>query len=180
MLLYRLFTPPKWSDSQDDCFRAKLNRVSFNDIKKLASHAQELGNGVVIDNVIVSFTDMLRGAAFGPGNRPRKKTKKKKDKPWFDYDCKNKLKFIRLLCKSLKSRPWDGNLRGKVMYERKSLKFIIRKKYRLYRKKILDRLMFDDNQTSSSFWNLMNKIKNEKRGRCEYEYFSKGMGRIFY
>ena len=80
---------------------------------------------------------MLRGAAFGPGNRPRKKKKKKKDKPWFDYDCKNKLNFIRLLCKSLKSRPWDGNLRGKVMYERKLLKHIIRKKYRLYRKKNL-------------------------------------------
>ena len=152
---------PKWTLKHEDTFRANLSQSNFNAMKKRASHFLTKGESSGVDSIIVDFTSMLQ-CALGRPNRRKTNKKKRNDKPWFDIDCKSKLRRIRSLCKILKSEPWDATLRLQIMQERKLLKTTIRKNHRLYKKKILDKLTSNESNNSSTFWQLINKIKKKE------------------
>ena len=160
--LRNIYTP-KWSDKKEELFRSKLNKVEMNEVIEQATSAHLSGerNKSCINGAITAFTGVLQRAAFGSERRPIR-NKRRKDKPWFNHDCRIKLRFIRSLCKRLKGNPWDINLRLKVMYEKKMFKKGIRKNHRLYKQRILDRLMSNENNDSPNFWRLINKIKKKE------------------
>ena len=168
---------PKWTLKQEYSFRANLNKSRFNEIKERASHIATKGESTGVDTII---GDGMLQCALGKPDRRKTNKMKRKYKPWFDFDCKSKLRRIRLLCKRLKSAPWDATLRLNIMQERKSLKTTIRKNHRLYKKKILDKLMSDESNNSSNFWQLINKIKKNEVQDIRVSIFQiRSVGSVF-
>ena len=74
-------------------------------------------------------------------------------------ECKSKIKLIKTLCRQLKAKPWDDNLRLKVLHERKSFKKMTRKKHRLHKRYILEKMNRIEANDSSSFWNFVDILK---------------------
>ena len=85
------------------------------------------------DNLVHDFSDLLKNAVIRTKALPRskytskKKKKQKPNKPWYDDECKVKLRHINSLGHHLQRSPWDKGLRSKVYAEKKTIQQIVAK-----------------------------------------------------
>ena len=95
--------------------------------------------------------------------RPRitLKTKKKKNKAWFDRDCSALKRSVRDLARRISNRQANNELIKHYYNEKKRYKTLIRKKHRQYKAKILNDLVDLEKLNPKEFWNLIDKFKNE-------------------
>ena len=97
--------------------------------------------------------------------RPRithNKSKKKKDKPWFDRDCSALKRSIHDLASRISNRQTNNELLKRYYNEKKRYKTLIRKKtHRQYKAKILNNLVDMEKTNPKEFWKLIDKFKNE-------------------
>ena len=103
--------------------------------------------------------------------RPRitLKTKKKKNKAWFDRDCSALKRSVRDLARRISNRQANNELIKHYYNEKKRYKTLIRKKHRQYKAKILNDLVDLENQILKSSGILLtnSKMKVELRVRSQ-------------
>jgi hypothetical protein len=92
--------------------------------------------------------------------RRKNRTVCKKKKPWIDVECEEKYKTIKSLSRTLQENPWDKHLRIKVYKLKKDFNKLTRKKHRLYRNILINRIVESEKNDPNEFWKTIDKLKN--------------------
>jgi hypothetical protein len=112
----------------------------------------------------------------GPEKKKNRKVCKKK-KPWIDMECEEKYRTIKSLSRTLQENPWDKHLRIKV-YKliKKDFNKLTRKKHRLYRNILINKIVESEKNDPNEFWKTIDKLKNRSSdpssGISSHEWFT--------
>lgn len=89
-----------------------------------------------------------------------RKNKHKKDKPWFDNQCKDLRRKLRYITKSLNKDPYNPNFRGSYFNLKKQCKSTIRRARRQHEQAILHNLEYLNEKELKKFWKLLKQLRN--------------------
>ena len=99
-----------------------------------------------------------------PSHKESRKTKKKTniDQPWFDKECKSIKKKINSLGKQLRRNPLDVGVRQNLFTTKRSFKNMTKKKKKLYKKSIIDKMQLTKQSEIKQYWKLLNNLDLER------------------
>ncbi|CAG2203871.1 unnamed protein product [Mytilus edulis] len=132
----------KWTTKREEIFKSNMLKVNFgtinSDVDNLTQKidANNTCNSNVtqsVNDTVSSISSILYNAAFlsntnkTPGKTKRSKRRKIK-KPYYDNECESKYRSLKSLTRKLCTEPWNDSLRHKVLYNKKELNKLIRKK----------------------------------------------------
>ena len=173
-----------WSDGSHDRYimallstksqdkLAKFLTESYGTSKKDANDAANTMADIII----------LAGEASLKVKRPRKKTNYKKNKSWFDRECKNIQVEMKTLAKLLKHAPYDKHLYSLYSTKRLQLKKLCKLKKRSLKNNILNSLLSLQDTNPKAFWTLLKNMDDESStdspgmsipSKHWYDYFHK-------
>ena len=66
------------------------------------------------------------------------------------------------MSRKLRLRPWDAELRLKILHERKAFKKMTRRKYRIFKRNVLEKINSIESSDTASFWNLVDILKHKQ------------------
>lgn len=172
MALNPNYVVEKWTKLTEERFISNLAKININNINMdIKSTKEKILNGTLndeekiqaVDNIVNEFSNDLRKSAFGTkiSLDRKKKTQKKKNKPWHDIDCKAQLKHVKQLGRVLSKSPWDKNLRIKVLQAKKEYNKLMRKKFRAYKAKLLKSMVDMSDKNPNEFWKIYNILNNK-------------------
>ncbi|CAG2246642.1 unnamed protein product [Mytilus edulis] len=165
----------KWTTKREEIFKSNMLKVNFgtinSDVDNLTQkiEANNTCNSNVtqsVNDTVSSISSILYNAAFlsntnkTPGKTKRSKRRKIK-KPYYDNECESKYRSLKSLTRKLCTEPWNDSLRHKVLYNKKELNKLIRKKYRQFRHKMIKQIIDSNNSCPNDFWNTVKKLKKE-------------------
>ncbi|CAG2187344.1 unnamed protein product [Mytilus edulis] len=132
----------KLTTKREEMFKSNMLKVNFgtinNDVDNLTPKIDEnntFNSNVTqsVNDTVSSISSILYNAAFlsntnkTPGKTKRSKRRKIK-KPYYDNECESKYRSLKSLTRKLCTEPWNDSLRHKVLYNKKELNKLIRKK----------------------------------------------------
>ena len=178
-----------WSKIREEIFSRNMIQYknSFLEIHEQITEIQETDNPSdvtrKINGLMNDFAALLQKAAQFKARDPKRTKKRKHNKPWFDANCSSITRTIRRLCRLLRKNPWDKTLQLEIMCKKKLLRKTIRKQHRIYKRKLLDKLLYAEQTNPTEFWNIVNKMKGKERkdvsseieSNTWYSYFKKLM-----
>jgi hypothetical protein len=80
--------------------------------------------------------------------------------PWIDMECEEKYRTIMSLSRTLQENPWDKHLQIKVYKPKKDFNKLTRKKHRLYRNILINKIVESEKNDPNEFWKTIDKLKN--------------------
>ena len=94
----------------------------------------------------------------------KKRIKRKRKQFWYENECTNNYKHLKVLSRQLTKNSWDNHLRSKKIYEHKLYKRLVRKKHRHFKNKLLGNLIENEKTNPKDFWNTINTLLKCNKG----------------
>ena len=159
------FNPPtyKWLPKYKDQYIHALQSAHCQESVKRFCNEQSGSSTNDINQAVSKITSIIVSAAklaqIPKKNNTKSKKSRKRNKPWYDTDCKAAYKYLNYLGNRLKMYPYDKTLAQQLKQKRKEYKRLINYKAKLHKTGILTQFETLKSTNPTEFWKLFEKLK---------------------
>lgn len=100
---------------------------------------------------------------------------RKKDKPWFDSECRNTKSNLSILAKKITTSPEKQETRKRLFIEKRFKKMVTSKKRKQKHKFFTDLELKDRDGNQKEFWKTLRKISSKERSH----HIQPSLGNLF-
>jgi hypothetical protein len=165
-----------WSNVDSQKF---ISAISAPDVvSRVHSLLLSDSSNSTVDNVISELSEIITNAADKAGIRQKRAVtnkapkKKKRNKNWYDRDCKSMRRQLKTDGRRLHRNPFDPNLLNKFRYSRKMFKKLLNRKKKDYKQGILGQLESLQSNNPKVYWNLFKKLRELDRSHTSHNPIS--------
>ena len=154
----------KWNNKTKEIFNHQIN--SNETLEKVVEleNLVEIEGENNIDKVIEKLNIIYNQNIDKTGTKKAKLQKNKtKHKKWFDYQCYEMNKRLKLVAKLCATSPKNPHLRGSLIKTRKEYKKLLRYKKQEWKKQVISKLEKAETSNPQEYWKLVSELRERNR-----------------
>ena len=165
------------TDSKETLQNLRLDEKILEKVNTLNSQVKAIKTKEDCISCIDNLSHLLYSVCSLGGIRQSKENyHHRKNKPWFDSECKMKKQELNLLGKQVVTEHKNSDLRFVLFVKKKEFKDLINYKKSAHNQNLISEMKMS-NSNPKQFWKLLNKLKKDQTDETNFKKILKNIGR---